>query len=252
MDYGRIISINGIERIGKQYYSGIINNYLKESFGPTIAAQRLRKFSFPSYTTHNGKKLASLLKNFKNQDFLKLTPVSKARFKKITNLMLENYREYSKYIYLHLNNNPENIAIINNNYFSIIAHSLAMSIDYKSIERVIRTNYMDVLDTQKNILAFFLVTNNVEKVLTAPSKSHEIHSSIAPDYITPDYINFFKQVDSYYRQIFLTYSHCSKYSDVIKPVLIEVNVNSEPDYISKTVSIMKENISELICNPIVH
>lgn len=250
-----IISFNGIERINKQYYSGIINKYLKEMRGH----EHIKKFSFPSYTTQTGSKLAALIRKFKTQDLIKTTSLSKSRYRKIAEYMLNNYQEYYRYIDLHNSSDKNNISIINNNYFSVIAHSLAINIDYKIIEHLIRDYFSFLVDEPRNTLAIFLVTNDVKKVLTEPPKSHEIYIKnredvlIEPDIVSIDYINFFKQVDNYYRQMFVTYSHCRKFKGKINPALIEIDVHSN-DYITNTVAAIKDKVNEFLLespNPII-
>ncbi len=232
-----IISLNGIERIGKQYYSGILNNYLKEIYG----FPRIKKFSFPSFTTQTGQKLAAQIKRFKAQDLVKPSSVTRSRYKKIAELMLANYEEYYRHIEIHdlIDNN---ISIINNNYFSVIAHWMATGLEYKAIKNILDTK---PFLTQNNMLAIFLVSNDVKKVLTQPPKTHEYvnDSNIV---ISEDYINFFKQVDSYYRQIYITCTFSN-----IKTALIEVNMDI--GYVTNTIAVIKDKVNSFLksSNPIV-
>ncbi len=240
---GLILSLNGIERINKQYYSGILNGYLKSEI---LGTEYVRKFSFPSYTTRTGKKLAAAIKKFKTNDMVKINESTRRRYVKIARLLMDNYNEYFRYIELHQTQHPKNVSIINNNYYSIIAHGLALSIDYY---RLVNTMIGEQpFKNQNNVLAFFIVTNNVEKVLTDPPKSHEVYleNYINNDTISKDYINFYKQVNNFYRQIYITLSYSHKFNG--RAVLIEVDSN-DSSHIAKAVSQMKSEIAAILKSP---
>lgn len=233
-----IISFNGIERIGKSYYCGIINNYLKKVEREVLKEDlELKKFTFPSYTTTAGRKLMELIKQFKQDDLLAVNNNTHNRYRKIAEYLIKNYEEYKIFIEGFTHHNKENhIALINNNYFSIIAHGLAANVHYNTIRNMLKDIYLK----KEKTLAFFLISNDVSKTLSSPYLSHDTYGRESwitlPSELSEDYINYFKYVNNYYKQIYLTLYYTSSN---IKPVLIEV----DGDILSTVNRIKKEIIS---------
>lgn len=214
-----IISFNGIERIGKSYYCGILSKYLTDKFDT-------HKFSFPSYTTINGKKLETLINQFKNDDLLSLTNHSHNRYKKIAYYLIKNYDDYKLFIEGFLSRRGT-VALINNNFFSIIAHGLATDVMYNDIKNMINGLYL----TKTKTLAFFLVVNDVKKTLI------EYFDFSDGNTLSDDFINYYTHVNRYYKQIYLTYLK----DENITPILIQVDT-SNPKYVTETCNLIKRHV----------
>jgi hypothetical protein len=230
-----IVSFNGVERIGKSYFAGLLNKHLLSE------DKDVKKFSFPSYTTITGKHLARLIKQFRQDDLLFLNPHSHSRYKKIADLMIKNYEEYRFFIEGFLTSKKNSIAILNNNFFSVIAHGLAADVLYNDINKMIGDIYLKNTDT----LAFFLVAKNVKDVIVAPFRAYETNYSdmITADILSIDHLNYYSMVNNYYKEIFLTYSHLP--DSKIKPILLEIDL-SDVGYITKTCESIKHELESYL------
>lgn len=210
MSEGSIITINGIPNIGKQFYSQVINNYLKKKQGE----ETLKKFSFPSFTTHRGQKVLDAIKKFKAKDLDldNCDSYTKLRYKRVIEALLANYQEYQKYIDMHLFH-PENIAIINNNYYSILAHGLAVQLEYAELQELIAP-FM----SNRKTLSIFLSTQKL------PQQGY----------------NHYRLVNNNYRQLFLTLAHSKSYEN-ITAIFIEIDFD-DVNHITKTCNRIKESL----------
>lgn len=224
-----IISFNGIEKIGKQYYSSILNRYLKDN------TDDCRKFSFPSYTTTSGKHLATLLKQFKEDDLLFLNPHSHNRYKKIANLLIKNYEDYRFHMESFLSK-KNSVVILNNNYFSVLAHGLAADVSYNDLKKMLTDDFYLM---KHKTLAFFLIAKNVKNVLNSTFEYNKSDTKIETitSTLSSDYINYHIHVNNYYKQIYLTL----KNNNIITPILLEIDV-TDPASISNTCSIIKTEV----------
>lgn len=223
------MSFNGIERIGKSFFSGILNKHLKEQEDKDV-----KKFSFPSYTTITGKHLARLIKQFRQDDLLFLNPHSHNRYKKIADLMVKNYEEYRLFIEGFLSK-KNTTAIINNNFFSVIAHGLAAEVTYRDINKMVGDIYLKNHDT----VAFFLIAKNVKDVIVAPFRTFETNYAdvIPADTLSADHLGYYTMVNNYYKEIFLTYSHLP--DSKIRPVKIEVDLSDASCFTKTCDAILK-------------
>ena len=235
-----IITLNGIERIGKSYYSGILNKYLKTKYADMF---QTRKFSFPSYTTTSGKKLAELIRRFREDDLLRFTSLTATRYRRIAGLFMENMMDYGPLVSLGANS-PHNVSLVNNyGLYSITAHGLAAGMSYRLLLKAMERYRFSPPD-----LAFFLITKNVRKMLTEPLKTHEVYSSqneeMDPETYSEDYINYFTMVNAYYRQVHLANALTYPKS---KFILVEVDPNDN-GHITKTVEKIKSVAESFFLN----
>ena len=215
-----LVTFSGVENIGKQFYAQMANNYLKKKY----SEPQIKKFSFPSFTTHRGQKVLEALKAFKSKDLDPdaITTYTKLRYRKLIETLLANYEEYDKYLYMHLFH-KDNIAIVNNPYYSILAHGLAVRLEYTELVRTIGQQAPFLLENKTQTLSFFLTTPNLDKIIRVP-----------------EHLNHYKLVNNNYKQIFLTLAHGRSYKN-IKPVFIEIDMK-DASHITNTCNKIKETL----------
>ena len=206
-----VISFDGIEDIGKQFYSGIITSKLKSKMG----MENVQKIQFPSYTTATGNHLSRLIKQFKTNDLAAtLNPHSHNRYRKIATLMVNNFNEYQQFISLR------KYTVLTNNYFSIFAYGLAADVYHSYLKEITDKAFLKNEET----LAFFLVAKDVSLFL----ENNE----------NEDYVNYFKMVNQFYKSTFLNHKFNNNHNNV---VLIEIDYNN-PDHVSNTLDIIKSEV----------
>lgn len=224
---GSLITVNGVENINKQFYTQVINNHIKKLFPQR--EEILKKFSFPSYTTHNGSKTVTAIKQFKQKDLDidNLNQATKLRYRKVAINLLKNHFEYQRYIDMHLFQ-KEHIAVVNNHcYYSILAHGLAVQLEYIELLGIIEEICPALLKNKTKTLSFFLTTPHLDKIIKAP-----------------EHLNHYRNVNNNYKQLYLALSHSKNYSH-ITPVFIEIDL-SDMAHMTKTSNLIKESVSRFL------